>query len=250
MTAQLLLPFVLLAVGLVVARARSRKTAATLRPALRAFLQRTGYRYADVPSAELEDHAARGEEVFKNLGRGYQARLIRDYHGVPVHNVQVGQVTHDGWAVDYSWLVPLAGRPRVRLQVADRSLAGVGKAVKEAFSSTRRQWEPRYPQEVRLGDPELARRFVCFADDPAAAHAALAAPGLKPLLLAAAEVDLVVSDTEVRFADPFQKNLNAGLGGTVGMMSMGGDVAKIMALQVAVHDQIAELLAVTARAVS
>ena len=77
----------------------------------------------------------------------------------------------------------------------------------------------------------------------------LSTPGLKELLLGCAEVDLTVTRDAVTFSYLFQKNLNAGLGGAVGRMASGGDVGQQMMLQIAVHDRIAELLAVTSRAV-
>jgi hypothetical protein len=249
MTMTFLLPLLLIGVGFFYTRTMSKKRAAALGPAIHQFLERTGYRYADVPSPDLALHVARGEAVFQNLGKGYQARLIRQFHGAPIHNVQEGHVTSNGWSTNFAWVHPLAGRPRVLLQVAERSLSGVGKAVKEAFSNTHRHWQPIYPHQVPIADPELAQRLVCYSPDPHAAQLALSAPGMKELLLRCAEVDLTVLDAEVRFADPFQKNLMAAGGGTAGALMMRGDVQKWMDLQIPVHDHIAALLATTAQAV-
>jgi hypothetical protein len=247
---QVLLPLILVGAGFAYVIAMNKKRGAGMGEALRRFLERTGYRYADVPQPELEHHVARGEAVFKNLGKGYQARMIRNFHGLIVHNVQEGHATNDGWAMSCSWLTPLSRGPRVLLHIADRSLSGAGKAIKEAFSRQRRHWQPIYPYAVPIADPELNQRLVCYSTDPAAAQHVLNAPGMKELLLGCAEVDLAVLDAEVRFSDPFQKNLLAGMGGTFGRMAMGSDMNKAMDLQIPVHDRIAQLLGVTVRAVS
>jgi hypothetical protein len=62
--------------------------------------------------------------------------------------------------------------------------------------------------------------------------------------------DLTVSGGEVRFADPLQKNLRAGLGRALGQMAIASDLSKQMELSIPVHGRICELLAVTARAVA
>lgn len=229
--------------------AMQRKRAAGMGPALRAFLERTGYRYAGVAGGSLDQHAAHGEAVMRDLARGFELHMVRDFHGAPIHHHQAGRPTDTGWSSSLAWTLPLATPPRVVLQLADRGLAGIGKAVKEAFSNTRRTWSAAYPIKVPL-DPELDRRLVCFAEDPAAAQRVLATPGLRELLLGCAEVDLTVTRDAVTFADPFGKNLNAALGGAASRMAMGGDVRKMMEAHVPVHDRIAELLVGVARTVA
>lgn len=218
-----------------------RKRSAGLGPAFHRFLERTGYRYLGLPDPSLATHAAHGATVMANMTKGYQLEMVRDFHGAPIHNHQGGQSTRDGWSSTFWWRLPLAAPPRVLLQVADRSLAGVGKVVKEAMSNTSRTWAPIYPVKVVLADPELERRLVCFAQDADAAQRVLATPGLKERLLACTEVDLTVTRDAVTFSDPFAKNLNIG-------RSALGDVGKMMEMQIPVHDRIADLLVVTARA--
>ena len=58
----------------------------------------------------------------------------------------------------------------------------------------------------------------------------------------------MVAPDSVRFSDPLQKNVTGAMGGTVGMMAMGSDMMKMMELSIPVHDRMAELLAVLARA--
>jgi hypothetical protein len=77
---------------------------------------------------------------------------------------------------------------------------------------------------------------------------ALQAPGLKELLLGCVEVDLCVYPDRVVFGDPMQKNMRGGMGGTVGMMAMGGNIGNVMELSIPVHDRIAQLLGTVARA--
>jgi hypothetical protein len=236
-------------VALFYGQAMKRKRAASMGPAFRNFLQRTGYRYAELGDAPLEQQAAHGEAVMRDMAKGFRVHMVRHAHGLTVHHHQAGHATDTGWCSSLSWSLPLAAPPRAVLQIADKSLAGFGKLVKEAFSNTRRTWTAAYPVPVAFGDPELDRRLVCYAEDGYAAQQVLATPGLKERLLACAEVDLVVSRAAITFSDPFMKNLNAGLGSAAGRMAMGGDVNKMMELQVPVHDRIAELLAITARAI-
>jgi hypothetical protein len=229
------------------------KRKAGMPQAFRMFFERTGYRYADIYDQPLEAHVMHGETLMKNAGRqGYRVHMIRDFHGIPVHSVQEVSYKQQGGgtvtSMSYSWWAPLPQQPRVALQVAERNLTGFGKAVKEAFSSRERVWQQEYPQQVQSGDAELDRRFLFFGHDPASVHHALQAPGLRDLLLGCAEVDLIVYPDRVVFSDPLQKNMTAGMGGTFSMMAMGSNMTRFMEMTIPVHDRVAELLAVTARA--
>jgi hypothetical protein len=226
-----------------------RKRAQALGPALRGFLERTGYRYAPLGPAPLDQHVAHGEAALRDLARGFDLHMVRDFHGAPIHNHQAGRPTADGWASSMTWRLPLAAPPHARFQLADRSLTGLGKAVREAFSNTQRRWSAVYPIQVAL-PAELDRRFLCYSDDPIGAQRALAAPGLAAQLLACTEVDLVVRPDAITFSDPFAKNLNAALGSAANRLAMGSDPAAMMHAHIPVHDRIAQLLVDTARAVA
>jgi type II secretory pathway pseudopilin PulG len=102
-----------------------------------------------------------------------------------------------------AWWMP---RPSpVQVQIADRSLLSLRKAATELVTGSTRSWSQVYPQEVPLGDPELAARFVAFGPDAAAVDRC--ARALRELLLACPEVDLVATATEIRFSDPRNQNL-------------------------------------------
>lgn len=247
---QMLLPIVLMLLFGAYTVYTMKKRRASMGPAARMFFERTGYRYADIPNASLDEQAAYGEKLVSNAGRkGYEIHWVRDFHGVPIHWRQAYKMNDQGgWAISAAWSVPLAKTPRVLVQIAEKSLRGIGKAVKEVFSNMERKWEPIYPKEVTSGDAELDARLVFLGEDEGEVRRVLSAPGLKELLLGCVEVDVTVHRDEVRFADPLQKNVRAGMGGMVGMMAMGSDMGRMMELSIPVHDRMAELLATLARA--
>jgi hypothetical protein len=252
MKAQLLFPILLMAVFGGYSLYVIRKRKAGMPQAFRMFFERTGYRYADIYDRPLEEHVMHGQTLMANARHGYRVHLLRDYYGVPVHSVQELGHRHEGststTSMSASWFCPLPQAPRVRLQIAERSLKGFGKNLREAFGSSERIWEQVYPLEVESGDPELDRRFMFFGFDPAAVRYALSAPGLRELLLGCAEVDLCVHPDRIEFSDPSQKNMTAGMGGTIGMMAMGSNMTRWMEMTIPVHDRIAQLLGTTARA--
>jgi hypothetical protein len=234
---------------------KRKKALQTLGPAFRRFFEQTGYRYAEIPQAPIEDHVKMAEAKTQQLYKGgaaHETNYVRDYHGAIIHHRSymggetrgLSQVT----VMSCTWTMPVATPPRVLWQIADKSLTGFGKALKEAFSNTTRNWKPAYPTQIETGDPELDKRFVVFGTDPDAVRRALAAPGLKQLLVGCTEVDLCVRVDAVTFSDPFQKNIRAGMGGTIGAMAAGFDYARFMDSTIPIHDRISSLLATAARA--
>jgi hypothetical protein len=137
----------------------------------------------------------------------------------------------------------------VRLQVAERSLTGTAKAIKEAFGNSERHWQQLYPLQVESGSPEVDRRFLIFGEHAPSTLEVLRTPGLFELLLGCAEVDLVVHSDRIVLADPTQKNMIAGMGGQIGNMALGADMMKRMELTIPVHDRMAQILALLASAV-
>lgn len=215
-----------------------RRTAAQLGPAMRSFLERTGYRHVQLGNAPIEQHVAHYEAAMRDMAKGFQLHLVRNVHGAAIHHVQTGHVTQRGWATSTSWSLPLVRQPSVVFQIADRSLSGFGKMAKEALSNHHRSWSARFPHQVAIGDSELDQRFLCFVAEPIAARRIGETPGLKQLLLACPEVDLVAGEREVVFSDPAGKNLDHS----------APSLAARMDAQVPVHDRIAELLLAAARA--
>ncbi|MEO8551105.1 MAG: hypothetical protein ABI678_14065 [Kofleriaceae bacterium] len=142
-----------------------------------------------------------------------------------------------------AWRMPLAQQPQVVFQLADRKLSSLGKDVKEALTGVKRTWSPMYPGPIELADKSLASRFVAFGPDPAAIEKCLAAPGLRELLLACTEVDLVVTQKEIRFDDPSDRNLSAARGGTTGRIQAG--IAGSIRASIPVHKRMLEILART-----
>ncbi len=227
------------------------KMTAGMPEAFRLFFERTGYRYADIYDQPLEQHIMHGQTLVQNPS-GHHVHMLRDYHGLQVHSEQDYSVVREGNKVTISrsasWWAP--AQPRIRLQIAERSLTGAFKAVKEALGRSQRHWQQLYPVQVTTGDPELDGRFLFFGVEQNEVLHVLQAPGLKALLLGCVEVDLTVHADRVVFADPTQKNMSAGMGGYVGNLAMGTDMKKRMELTIPVHDRMAELLSIMIGAVS
>lgn len=234
---------------------KRKQALANMGPAVRMFLERTGYRLPEIVGAPLEEHVrqvdARLQSMYSGQARGWEQRYVRNFHGVPVEfSSYMGPGQSEGsqvmWAI---WRTHPQAPPRILWEVAEKKLVGVRKAVGEFMNNMTREYEPRYPQAVQIGDPELDARFFFFGVDPNAVRYVLAQnPRIRELLLASAEVCMIVAPDEILFSDPTQQNMQAGMGGTVGAMAIGFDMTKMMELQVPVHDRMAELLAITARA--
>ena len=221
----------------------------TLGPAMRPFFEQTGYRFSDQPTAPMNQQLALAGERMRDYyaGKG-ELNLVRDYHGLSIHHMMKSSFSSAN-TVSYfcSWTIALQAPPRVEWQAADKRLTGVGKAVKEAFSNSSRSWEAKFPK-VESGDGELDKKLNFYGNDAEAVRRVLLSPGLKEALLVLSEVDLDVTSKGVRFSDPMQKNLLAAMGGKMGAMTIGTDFAAAFQLTLPVHEQIAELLALSVRA--
>ena len=226
-------------------RARAKEQAG---PAWHKFFEHLGYKYKELLDAPVEAQAAKAMASYGQAGSNKQY-MIRDFHGVQVHWKQkTCQTKSGGWSSSMSWSMALDEPPRIVWQIAEKTLGGAGKAVKEAFSKVSRQWDPVYSQRIKTGDAEIDKRFRVYGENPEAVIELLQTPGLKQRLLDNAEVDLLVSEDGVVFNDPGHKNIHAAMGGTVGMMANAGDVTKYIDLLIPVHDRIAELLVSAAQA--
>lgn len=252
MTTQIIMMAVLMALGLGYTYYVTNKRKAGMPAAFRMFFERTGYRYADIYNQPLEAHIMHGEKLVAQGYGGSRVHMIRDFHGMPVHCVQETWTEKKDNRTHYvrsaSWWTPLAAAPRIRIQIAERSLTSVGKVIKEAFSNQSRTFRQELPLTVQSGDPELDKRLVFFGVDANEVLHVLRTPGLRELLLGCAEVDLLVHNDKIVFSDPTQKNMNAGMGGTVGTMAVATDMMKTMELTIPVHDRMAQILGTVARA--
>lgn len=254
-----LLPMVLLVgVAFFVFRNLGKRTAAAqqnLGPALHTFLERTGYRMLGSPDASLEEHVKLATAAMAPMwaAQAYEFTVVRDVHGGQQEHMQAVEVHDEGgrtmWA---NWSAKRDDSdPYVGFQVAAKSLTSTfTKSVKEALTKRHRHFGTAYSTQFESGDAELDDAFDFFAEeaDVEKAQRAIASKGVKEALLSLEEVSVVVNDDGVFFNDPFQKNLLSGVGGTAGLMAIGGDPAKYYDLVAPVHDTIAELIAVVDRA--
>lgn len=183
---------------------------------MREFLERSGYRHLDLREAPIEAQVQRSLDIAAKQAKGdSEAHMLRAVEGTPIHWRQWSRLTGSGYAMGCQWSVPLVGPPRALLHIADRRLIGVGA--------------PRYTARTGTGDPAFDERFVVFCVDANETHRVLADGGLRALLLACAEVDLVVGETDITFSDPSMANQRA---------ISGYDAATTMQ----VHDRMATIL--------
>ena len=230
---------------------QKRKSAlAGFGPAAQSFFERTGFRYAEMAQAPIDAHVARAVQESQNYTPGDRTiHYVRSFHGLPIHFRQTYEHQDNAFHVSCHWSAPLSRPPRIPFHIADKSLDSVGKMVKEAFSNSQRVWSAKHPHRVQTGNPQIDGRFMVFGQDPQAVAWLLSQnPGLVSLLMSCVEVDLYVDAASAVFADPLQKNMNQAMGGMVGNMALGFDLAKRMDLSVPVHDRMSEILAHAVRA--
>ena len=229
---------------------KRKQAVAGMGPAVRAFFERTGFRYAEMAQAPIEAHVARAVQEGQTYTAGDRTiHYVRNFHGLSVHWVQSYEHHENKFTVSCQWSAPLQRQPRIPFHIADRSLDSMGKAVREAFSNTKRVWSPRHPHQVTTGNPQIDGRFLVYGHDPQAVAWMLSQnPALIALLMQSVEVDLYVDATSAVFVDPLQKNMNAAMGGMVGNMALGFDIAKRLDLSIPVHDRMSEIIAHAVRA--
>jgi hypothetical protein len=229
---------------------KRKQATAAAGPAMHAFFTRTGFRYAHLPPEPVDMHVQQAvTEASDYSARDRVTQYVRSFHGMQVRFEQAYVATPQGGSISGSWSTALTSPPRVPFHIADKSLSGLGKVASEMFSNTTRNWSPRFPQQVQTGIPQIDGRFVVFGFDPnAVRHILQQNPALVQALLGCAEVDLWVDQNSAVFADPMQKNMNAAMGGMVGNMALGFDIAKRMEMSIPVHERMSEILAMSVRA--
>ena len=203
---------------------------ASARAYMRDFLERSGYRHLDLREAPIEAQVERSLELAARQAKGdCDTHMLRAVEGTSIHWRQWTRLTGSGYAMGCQWSVPLVGPPHALLHVVDRRLIGAGKVIKELFTNSRRELTPRFTARTGTGDPAFDERFVVFCQDANAAQRVLSNGALRAQLLACAEVDLVVGETDITFSDPSMANQRA---------LAGYDAATTMQ----VHDRMATIL--------
>jgi hypothetical protein len=240
-------PIMALAVGFAVWNwRRSQAALANMGPMFLTFFEQTGYRNPDMPEAPLpvqaEAAAQRYRAMFAQPAGDTRIEYVRDMNGLLLRH-HMSYLRHaKGMSMSAGWDLRLPHPPRAGWHVAEKRFGSVGLAVKEAFSNVETVWHPAYPNRVQSGDPEIDARFQMYAEHPDVMRHVVAQPGMKAMLLACAEVDLRVLRDHVRFADPLQRNLQAGMGGALGAMAAGYDSTTLMQATIPVHVRICDLL--------
>jgi hypothetical protein len=138
---------------------------------------------------------------------------------------------------------------RASWQLVDRALLpSLTGALATAVTGRSRSWKQVYPGPVPTGDAELDRRFAVYAPATTDVRRVFGNQELRERLLAALEVDLVVSPEGVVLSDPEHSNLRAAQGGLTGRLAAGMSPGAYLAA-IPVHVRVRELL-VAAAAVS
>lgn len=235
-------------------RKRSAQAHEQAKPAYLAFFERTGYRYADIADRPPQAQVERAFADAKRPQTGsFDVHYVRSFHGFNVHYRSSQGTRKEGtksvfWRSN-SWEVELTSLPRVPIHIADKALDSSLKAVRDAFSSSARQFSPKASQRVPTGVADVDSRLVVFAEDAEAVRAVFVQNPVLPSLLSGwAELDVSVAGGRAIFADPTQKNIAAAMGGMIGSMAIGFDIGKRIELSIPVHDRVAELLATLIRA--
>lgn len=222
-------------------------TVSNMGPAMREFFERSGYRHSQIPQAPIEQQIQQSMVLAEQQRKGNSdIHMVRLFDEQPIHWHCWTRVGGRGFTMGCEWNLQLAQPLRGLFHVAEKSLGSTAAAVKGFMTSSERTWSPAYPHRVETGDAELDGRFQIYCNDPSAARI-LTTPEIKSLLLAQAEVDLVVKPNEVQFFDPSQNNLRSAMGGTAGMMKAARDPSKSLMMSLPVHDAISRLLVTAAR---
>lgn len=216
--------------------------------AFREFLEQTGFRVVGSEQADLAQQAALALGAIGQEGGPTGQEWVRDCGGIEVRHF-FKRLQHNGTNYYWCrWSTKLAHQPRIALQVIERRLVGTMAKIDGFVESKRYEWSPELPHQVTLADPELERRFLVYANEPAAAAQVLQSQGVRDMLLACKHVDLDVSADGVRFADPFRDNMMAALGGGMGLLMAGYDPKTITSAIQAVHERSCWLVATLSRA--
>jgi len=224
------------------------------RPAFQSFFERTGYRYADIAEQSVEAQVERAyhDAAHPDPSGNVNLHYVRDFHGVRVHYrsktwVEKG-TTQTTYYRSNQWDADVPAPPRTPIHIADKALAGFLKSAKEAFSSSKRVFNPKCSQKVETGIAGIDDKFVVYGENPDAVRQLLQQnPAIVQLLQDWAEVDVWVTADGSCFNDPSYSNIQAAMGGMVGNMAMGFDYGKRTELTIPVHDRVAELLATLIR---
>jgi hypothetical protein len=221
----------------------ARKHAPEILAAQREFFTATGYQHPELPGRPVEEQIQYVPRRMDLATMAMETRYVRPIAPGEQVTFRATATTEAGKRVHrQSWRLTLAQPPTALIQIADRDLSSLGKAVREAVTRSSRTWSAVYSHPVTFGDPALDARFVAYSPNPAAAQRCLATPALRQLLLACEEVDLIVSPTEIALADPADKNLKAARGGTAGRVGNGLNPAPSIRASIPVHQRMNQLL--------
>ncbi len=151
-------------------KSKTKQAMAGLGPAMHAHFMRSGFRYPDLPPEPVEAHVQKAlfEANAPPPADGNRIiHYVRSFHGMPILFEQAYRRLENGNSISASWSTRLDAPPRIPFQVANKSLSGMGKAVREAFSNMTRNWQPRFPQPVTgtsLASTHMTRTVtICFA---------------------------------------------------------------------------------------
>jgi hypothetical protein len=194
------------------------------------FLEKTGLRLADMPDAPLDEQVQALVQRYaepSNWQQGFQLDYVKRAYG---KEVQL-QIQYKGAKSSTRWRVPLEQPPEVTYHI-----------IKDTRVA------PAFPLRVEIGDLPWDKKFQIHGEDPRAVRHILAASGLAEMLASCVTVDLCVLPGEVVFSDPANKNVNAAMGGLMGVALNGSDPQKMQDMVIPIYLHICDVVLAAASA--
>lgn len=208
------------------------------------FLERTGYRRKEDPSAPLQQQAqAILSEIFRPEGIA-RGPWIREVEGQTLTYSSLMYREGDNNLTQESWQLELSFDTRVQVQILERRLAlpGLMQKLADAALGRSRRWGQVLPHELRTGDKEFDERFVVRSDRSGPPPGFLNDPEVRRELMSLPAAYLVVAQRWIVLDDPE---------GTLRRKYVGMAVTprQMMEREPPVHDHAAQVLAILARSI-
>ncbi|MFO0578329.1 MAG: hypothetical protein U1A78_30355 [Polyangia bacterium] len=168
------------------------------------FLERTGYRRKEDPSAPIEQQAhAIMREIFRPEGVA-RGPWIREIEGHTLTYSSLMYREGDENVTQESWQLELPSEVRMQVQILERGLAkpGLLQKLADAALGRSRRWGELLPHELRTGDKDFDERFVVRADKGQAPPRFLTDPEARQALATLPAACVVVAQRWVVLDDP------------------------------------------------
>jgi hypothetical protein len=207
----------------------------------RFLMEKTGFKHTALPQAPIEEQIAFSNQLNAQYAktRTMNTEMIRTFEGYRQIFSQNMGMSGTTFSLSASWTLLLNNNTTVLFHIAEKDMNSTTRKLKTGF---KRNFQPAYPDELAITDPELSSRFKAWGNSADWLNSILSDPELKQSLLSQAEVDISIFPDKINFSDPTQENLRRAMGGTSGMRAAASNPMAVMELQVAFHNQMGYLL--------